>query len=74
MGDHLKTGVAKPSQIVVELFCLVVPTDGANYSLLDFLSQWIVRALTCQHVPGKQIRNGGGAPAASPMPKSDQGI
>ena len=37
-GDHLKTDVAKPSQIVDELFFLVVPTDSANCSLLIFLS------------------------------------
>ena len=38
MGDHLKADAAKPSQIADELFCLVVPIDGANCSLLDFLS------------------------------------
>ena len=38
MGDHLKADVAKPSQIADELSCFVVPTNGANCSLLNFLS------------------------------------
>ena len=49
-------GLAKPSQIADELFCLVVLIDGANVSLLNFLSHWIVGASTCQHIPEKQIR------------------
>ena len=44
------------------------------YSLLNFLSYWIVGALTCQHVPAKKKENDGGAPAASLMPKSYQRI
>ena len=75
MGDHLKADAAKPAQIADELFCLVVPIDDANCSLLNFLSHWIIEASTCQHVPTKKKQeNGGGAPAASLMPKSDQGI
>ena len=59
MGDHLKMDVAKPLQIADELFCLVVPTNGANYILLNFLSHWIIEALTCKHVPTKQSRKRG---------------
>ena len=73
-GRSLESDVVKPSQIADELFCLVIPTDDANYSLLNFLSHWIVGALTASMYLQNKQENGGGPPIASPMPKSDQGI
>ena len=35
MGDRLIADVAKTSHVTDEIFCLVVPTDGANCCLLD---------------------------------------
>ena len=46
VGDSLIADVAKPSHVADEIFCLVVPTDGANYCLLDSQSLRIVGALT----------------------------
>ena len=56
IGDHLKADATKPSRTVDGIFYLVVPTDGANCSFLNFLSYWIIRASTCQHVPTKHTR------------------
>ena len=53
IGNHLKADATKPSQIADELFCLVVPTNGVNCSLLIFLNHWIVGASTNQHIPVK---------------------
>ena len=46
VGDRLIVDVAKPSHAADEIFCLVIPTDGANCCLLDSQSLWIVGALT----------------------------
>ena len=42
--DHLIVDVAKPSHVVDEIFCLVVPTDDANCCLLNSRSFRIVGA------------------------------
>ena len=44
VGDRLIADVAKPSHVADMLFCLVVPTDGANCYLLDSHSFRIVGA------------------------------
>ena len=46
VGDLLIADIAKPSHVADEIFCLVIPTDGANCCLLDSQSLRIVRALT----------------------------
>ena len=46
VGDRLIADVAKPSHVVDEIFCLVVPIDNANCCLLDSQSHRIVMALT----------------------------
>ena len=71
-GNRLIANVAKHSHVTYRIFCLVVPTDGVNYCLLDFLDQRIVGALTPQYSPVKEERTntGSGLPAASPMLKS----
>ena len=46
VGDHLIADVAKPSHATDEIFCLVVPINGANCCLLDSQSLRIVGALT----------------------------
>ena len=53
ISNHLKADATKPSRIDDGIFCLVVPIDSANCSLLNFLSHWIVEASTSQHVPAK---------------------
>ena len=35
VGDRLIVDVAKPSHAADNIFCLVIPTEGANYCLLD---------------------------------------
>ena len=45
VGDPLIVNVAKPSHVADEIFCLVVPTDGANYCLSNSESLRIVWAL-----------------------------
>ena len=35
VGNRLIVDVAKPSHVVDEIFCLVIPTNGANCCLLD---------------------------------------
>ena len=35
VGDRLIADVVKPSHAADEIFCLVVPIDGANCCLLD---------------------------------------
>ena len=42
-GDHLGAGVPKLSRIAFEISCSAFPTDGANCSLRNSQSQWIVR-------------------------------
>ena len=44
VGDRLIADVA--SHVPDEIFCLVVPTDGANFCLSDSQSLRIVGALT----------------------------
>ena len=44
--DRLIVDVAKPSHVADEIFCLVVPTDDANFCLLDSQSRRIIEALT----------------------------
>ena len=46
VGGGLIADVAKPSHVADEIFRLVVPTNGANYCLLDSQSLWIIGALT----------------------------
>ena len=46
VGERLIAGVA--SYVAGEIFYLVVPTDGANYCLLDSHSHRVVKALTWQ--------------------------
>ena len=46
VGDCLIANIAKPSHVADKIFCLVIPTDGANCCLLDSQSLRIVRALT----------------------------
>ena len=82
VGDHLIADVAKTLHVVDEIFCLVVPTEGANYSLLDSQSLRIVEALTWRQGPAKQTGNplslrfleSPGVSAASLMLKSDREI
>ena len=56
LGDHLGAGVPKLLRIVFEISCSAFPTDGANCSLLNSQSQWIVGAFTLWMQPAKQIR------------------
>ena len=44
--DRLIADVAKPLHVDDKIFCLVVPTNGANCCLLDSQSIRIVGALT----------------------------
>ena len=72
VGDRLITGVA--SHVANEIFCLVVPADDANCSLLDSQNLRIVGAL-----PGsKDLQNkqgtGDGVPVSSLMLKLDKEI
>ena len=46
MADRLIADVAKPSHVADEIFCMVVPTNNANYCLLDSQSHQIIGALT----------------------------
>ena len=46
VGDRLIADVAKPSHAADEIFCLLVPIDGANCCLLDSQSLRIIGALT----------------------------
>ena len=46
VGDRLIADVAKPSHVADEIFCLVIPTDGANCGLSNSQRLRIVVALT----------------------------
>ena len=70
VGDRLRADVCKPSHFTDDIFCLVVPTDSANYCLLDSQSLRIIR-----HQPSDEdLQNiqgtSGGVSAASPILKS----
>ena len=54
VGNRLIADVTKPSHVADEIFCLVVPTDGANCCFLDSQSHRIFEASTCQQGPVKQ--------------------
>ena len=46
VGDRLIADIAKLSHVADNIFCLVVPIDGANCCLWDSQSHWIVGAST----------------------------
>ena len=56
LGNHLGAGVPQLSRIVLKTSCSTFPTDGANCSLLNSQSQWIVGAFASWLQPAKQIR------------------
>ena len=55
-GGHLGAGVPKLSRIASEISYSAFPTDGANCSLRNSQSQWIIGTFTSWLQPTKQIR------------------
>ena len=68
-GGHLGAGVPKLSRIASEISCSAFPTDGANCSLLNSQSQWMVGAFTSWLQPAKQIRRRRWCSVIPPMTK-----
>ena len=70
-GDHLGAGVPKLLRIASEISCSAVPMDGANCSLRNSQSQWIIGAspITSQLQPAKQTRRRRWCSIIPPMTK-----